>query len=110
MGGSAERLVCVTGILYGGILRIVDVDITGNPIGSPSYLPANQIISEMDLIDGYLIDKIEGDEPEQEIDWTAHEDQPGDITIDETAGNDDAFVSGEGRPNPMLAALQIKRD
>ena len=104
--GGAERLVCVTGHLSDGLLRVVDVDIAGNIQGSPSYLPANQIINEMDLQNGVLVDKI--DENEEEIDWAAHEDQPTDIALDETAHDDsDDYVDDGGRHNPMLAALQV---
>jgi hypothetical protein len=107
--GGGERLVAVTGHLYGGLLRVLDVDINGQPIGSPSYLPANQIISEMEIGPaGTLVEK--ADESEEEIDWTAHEDQPGDITVDEAPGEDEDFISGEGKPNPMLAAVQFKKE
>lgn len=106
MGGS-ERLVCVTGTLYGGLLRVVDVDIAGNVQGSPSYLPSNQILGLMDLENGVLVDRIDEDN-EEEIDWAAHEDQPGDIALDETAHDDsDDYVDDGGRPNPMLAAIQV---
>ena len=108
MGGS-ERLVCVTGTLYGGLLRVIDVDIAGNPVGSPSYLPINQIINEMDLVNGALVDKID-ENAEEEIDWEAHEDQSEDLTLNETAGEVDDFIPGEGKPNPMLAAVQIRKD
>jgi hypothetical protein len=111
MGGS-ERLVAVTGQLQGGLLRVVDVDIQGNPIGSATYLPANAVICEMfQASTGLLVDERDGPVDDEEIDWAAHEDKPRNAALDEAEGEDGAFVpdedylEGEGKPNPMLAAI-----
>jgi len=109
--GSGERLICVTGTLYGGLLRVIDVDIKGNPSGSPSYLPASAIITEMVKDqDGFLVET-ETDESE-EIDWEAHADQPSNIDEDEATGTTTATVSSEpGRINPALAAFpELQKD
>lgn len=104
--GSGERLVCVTGTLYGGLLRVVDVDVQGKPVGSPSYLPASAVISEMVKdSEGYLIEAGSVDEA-QEIDWEAHADKPSDPEADEATGTTTATVSSEsGRINPAMAAF-----
>lgn len=104
--GSGERLVCVTGQLYGGLLRVIDVDVQGKPIGSPSYMPANAIITEMVRgSQGILVEADSVDES-QEIDWEAHADQPSDVEADEPTGTTTATVSSEsGRINPAMAAF-----
>ncbi len=101
--GGGERVVGVTGQLGNGLLRVVDVDIRGNPIGDPSYIPANSIIHELYLdSSGYLVDSI-ADES-QEIDWAAHEVTETGATTDEAPGEDDSVIS-DGRVNPAMAAF-----
>lgn len=103
--GSGERLIAVTGTLQGGLLRVVDVDIQGNPIGRPSYLPANAIISELVIGPaGTLIEGTAEVADEQEIDWEAHESRTGAIEENEKSDEEESIVS-DGKINPALAAF-----
>jgi hypothetical protein len=102
--GPGDRLIGVTGRTQGNLLRVVDVDINGNPIGEPTYLPANVPQVEMILKDGILVEARENDE--QEIDWSAHESNTGRIDPDTGEVEEESQIDfNPGPVNPMLGAL-----
>lgn len=102
--GSGERLVAVTGQLQGGLLRVVDVDMQGNPVGSQTYLPANVEIIELEKGADGLLQPIGGDnELEESIDWAAHEDK---VTYNEDGEPEvQGQVSSVSPTNPAMAAF-----
>lgn len=106
MGGT-ERLVAVTGRLQSGLLRIVDVDIQGNPIGNATYLPGNAEITVMEKsISGFLEEPNEEEDAEA-IDWEAHESSTGRISEDEVESESEfeAKIDSAAPRNPALAAF-----
>lgn len=106
--GGGDRLVAVTGALQGGLLRVIDVDVAGNTIGEPTYIPST--VPKIEMVkdqDGYLIPATEAANESQEIDWAAHESTTGRISgdsEDEAVGEDESIVS-DGKVNPALAAF-----
>lgn len=103
MGGGNERLVAITGRLQGNLLRVIDVNINGKPMGNASYLPANIQIVEMKLgSDGYLTEA--GTNEPETIDWQAHESKVGYVSEDETEGETESTVS-DAPSNPAMAAF-----
>jgi hypothetical protein len=103
--GGGDRLVAVTGATQGGLLRVVDVDATGTPVGEPTYLPRN--VPQVEMVqgpDGFLREASEVDES-PEIDWAAHESSTGRIDENEEVGEDESIVS-DGKVNPAMAAFK----
>lgn len=104
--GGGDRLVGVTGSTQGGLLRIVDVDISGNPIGEPTFLPAN--VPQTIMVqgpDGFLVEATEV--TNEEIDWSAHESSTGRIAEDGSVEeeSDVESIISDGKVNPALAAF-----
>lgn len=109
-GMGAERLVAITG-RTGVALRVIDVDISGNPVGSASYVPAN--VGQVELTrnsQGFLVESEENGN-EEEIDWEAHESDIGKSIGDEEGdGNDwhdkyESDMSSLSPTNPFLAGF-----
>jgi len=100
--GGGERLVAVTGRLQNGLMRVVDVDVSGNPLGAQSYVPSNVPLIEMEKSpQGYLVEA--GGQVEEEIDWAAHEDK---VEYNEDGEPEvKSEVSSVSPTNPALAGF-----
>ena len=104
MGMGHETLVAVTGSTSDA-LKVIDVDIRGNPIGQNHYVPAGVLQSPMEIgPDGYLseVDELAN----EEIDWESHEDRDSDGSEEDIGAEDQqADMSSVSPRNPALAAF-----
>jgi hypothetical protein len=102
--GGGERLVAVTGQLTSGLLRVVDVDIYGNAIGQPSYVPVNPNIQILTKDKSGQLTTANNDE-EQKNDWAAHETTAEYVEGNEGSGGVTVEVSSVSPTNPAMAAF-----